>query len=62
VALETPISKHDREIAIRVLMQSRQVKNWVDGLITAFGIDPNTPAGHQFIEKQSRAAAERLIR
>lgn len=62
MALETPISKHDREIAIHVLMQSRQVRNWVDGLIKAFGIDLNTPEGRQFIEKQSRAAAERLIR
>jgi hypothetical protein len=62
VTPETPISKHDRETAIRVLMQSRQVKNWVDGLIKAFGIDPNTPAGKLFSEKESRKAAERLIR
>lgn len=56
------ISKHDRETAVRVLMKSKIVRNWVEGQMRAFGVDASSPEGIQFYERESRAAAERLIK
>lgn len=59
---KTKFTKHEIETAIRVLMQSRAVKNWVESEAKFLGINLDTPAGKIFFEKQSRAAAERLIK
>lgn len=56
------IPKPDRDAAIRVLKQSKIVKNWVSGQMRAFGVDPDSPEGKAFYERESEAAAERLIK
>ena len=55
-------TKRQRENAIEVLMQSRIVRNWVESQAKLLGIDLNTPAGHEFFEREARAQAERLIK
>jgi len=55
-------TKHEIETAIRVLMQSRMVTNWVKSQAKYLEVDLNTPAGQEFYEREVRAAAERLIK
>lgn len=55
-------TKHELETAIRVLMQSRMVTNWVKSQARFLGVDLSTPAGQEFHEREARAAAERLIK
>jgi hypothetical protein len=55
-------TKHEIETAIRVLMKSRVVTNWVKQEAKRFNIDLNTPEGHAFYERETRAAAERHIK
>jgi len=55
-------TKHEIETAIRVLMQSRMVTNWVKSQSKYLEVDLNTPAGQEFYEREVRAAAERLIK
>ena len=58
----TGFTEHELETAIRVMMKSKIVRNWVEGQARAFGVDLNTPEGKEFHKKESRAAAERLIK
>ena len=55
-------TKHELETAIRVLMQSRRVTNWVKSQAKFLGVDLNTPAGQEFYEHETRAYAEKLIK
>ena len=55
-------TKHELENAIRVLMQSRIVTNWVKSEAKVLGVDLSTPEGQQFYERETRAHAERLIK
>ena len=55
-------TKHEMEIAIRVLMQSRRVTNWVKGEAKLLGVDLSTPTGQEFYERNARAYAEKLLR
>jgi len=55
-------TKHELETAIRVLMKSRRVTNWVKSPAEFLGVDPNTPAGQEFYERNARAYAETLIK
>ena len=55
-------TKRETETAIRVLMQSPMVTNWVKSQAKYLGVDLNTPAGQEFYEREVRAAAERLIK
>ena len=55
-------TKRERENAIKVLMESRIVKNWVESQAKLLGIDLNTPVGREFFEREARAQAERLIK
>ncbi len=59
---KTKFTKRERENAIKVLMESRIVKNWVKSQAKLLGVDLNTPAGHEFFEREARAQAERLIK
>ena len=54
--------RHDLETAVQVMMKSKIVRNWVEGQARAFGVDLNSPEGRQFYERESRAAAERLVK
>ena len=55
-------TKHERETAIRVLMQSGIVKNWVKAQAEFLGVDLSTAAGREFYERNARAYAEKLIK
>ncbi len=52
---------HEVETAIRVAMESKQVKKWVKGQARFLGVDLDTPDGKVFYERESRAAAKRLL-
>ena len=56
------LTKHELDTAVRVLMESHIVKNWVESQAKHLGIDLNTPAGHEFFMREARAQAERLIK
>ena len=55
-------TKHELETALRVLMQSRMVTRWVKSEAKFLGVDLSTPAGQEFYERETRAAAEKLIK
>jgi len=59
--LTPPISKHERETAIRVLMRSKMVMNWVRSEAAFFNIKPGTPEWSEFFRKHARKAAVRMI-
>ena len=59
---KTGFTKHEIEIAIRVLMQSRLVREWVKSQAKFVGVDLSTPAGQEFYEREARAQAARLIK
>jgi len=56
-----PISKHERETAIRVLMRAKIVRNWVESEAAFFELVKGTPEYAQFYKKHARRAAERFI-
>lgn len=60
--LTPPISKHERETAVRVLMRSQIVMNWVKAEAAFFNIKPGTAEWSEFFRKNARKAAVRLIR
>lgn len=60
--LTPPISKHERETAIRVLMQSKIVRNWVEAQAKFLMLEPGTPEWNEFYKREARKAAKRLIR
>lgn len=60
--LIAPISKHERETAIRVLMQSKIVRNWVEAQAKFLMLEPGTPKWDEFYRREARKAAKRLIR
>ena len=43
-------------------MQSRIVTNWVKSQAKFLGVDLSMPVGQEFYERETRAAAERLIK
>ena len=55
-------TKHEIETAIRVLMEAKIVRNWVESEAKFFGVDLDTPKGKKFSETNARVMAERLIR
>ena len=55
-------TKRERENAVKVLMESRIVRNWVESQAKLLGIDLNTPAGYEFFERESKTQAEKLIK
>jgi len=57
-----PISRREREIAIKVLMQSQIVRNWVKAEAAFFNIKHGTPEWNEFYARNARKAAQRLIR
>lgn len=59
---EGRFTKHEVETAIRVLIQSKKVRNWVKSQADFLGVDLDTAEGQEFFEKNARAEAERLIR
>ena len=57
----TKFTKKERETAIRVVMESRRITNWVKKEANFLGVDLSTPAGQEFYERNARAQAEKLI-
>ena len=60
--VKSKFTKHQREIAISVLMESRIVRNWVNSQAKFLGVKLDSPEGKTFFETHARAAAERLIK
>lgn len=54
-------TQHEIDTAIKVLIDSSYVKNWVMGELKAYGVDPNSQAGLDFKKKRSKEIAEKLI-
>ena len=61
-AKKSSFTKHQIETAILVLMESAQVRNWVESEAKFLGVDLQTPEGKEFYAREARAAAERLIK
>lgn len=55
-------TKAQIETAIQVLMETDMVKNWAEGELRAFGVQPDAAAGAKFIEEQKRKVAERIVK
>ncbi len=49
------------ETAIKVMMESSSVRNWVSSEIRFLGLDTDTKEGQERYESLKRAAAERMI-
>lgn len=54
-------TNHQIETAIQVAMESKAVKNWVEGEMKFVGNDTSTKEGREFYERESRSAARRLL-
>ena len=59
---KSKFTKHQIEVAISVLMESKIVRNWVKSEAKFLNVDLNTPRGRLFYEREARAAAERFIK
>ena len=55
-------TKHQKETAIMVLMQSSMGRHWVESRAQFLEIDLSTPKGQEFYEREARAQAEKLIK
>lgn len=53
---------HDYEVAAHVMTKSKIVREWAQGLLKAFGLEPDTPEGKRFLEKKSMEQAQRIVR
>lgn len=55
-------TQHERDTAIRVLMKSEAVQEWLKGTARAYDVDLDTPEGKRFAEREGRKHAEKLIK
>jgi len=60
--LVPPISKREREIAIKVMMRSNIVMKWVRKEAHFFHIKEGTPEWDEFFIEHARIYAEKLIK
>jgi len=60
-AKKDKITDYEKEVAVKVLMQSKQVRKWVQSQAKFLGVDLNTPEGEIFWEREARAAAVKMI-
>lgn len=58
----TKPTKRQIEAAVKVLMQSQYVKNYVKAEANFLGVNLDTPEGKKFFERTARETAEKLIR
>lgn len=58
----TKPTKRQIEAAVKVLMQSEYVGNWVRSEAKFLGVDLDTPEGKNFFDRVAREMAERLVR
>lgn len=61
-AKKVRFTKHQIETAIEVLMESKIVRNWVEGEAQFLGVDLATTRGREFYAREARLAALRLIK
>lgn len=54
-------TKHEVDTAIKVLLESDYVKNWVTGELRAYGVDPTSAEGVKFTSRRSVEIAKKLI-
>jgi hypothetical protein len=54
-------TKRQLDVAIRVLMETDLVKRWAEGELRAYGIGKDTPEGKNFLLKERRKQAEKII-
>jgi len=55
-------TQHERETAIRVVMKSEAVQEWLRGFARAYDVDLDTPEGKLFAAREGRKHAEKLIK
>ena len=60
-AKNNKITDYERQVAVKVLIQSKQVKKWVQSEAKFLGVDLNSPEGKLFWEREAKAAAVRMI-
>ena len=56
------LTPHDHETAVRVMAKSKIVRQWAEGELRAFGLNPDTPTGRKFFEEKCREQATRLVK
>lgn len=59
---KSKFSRHDIETTIRVLMETRAVKNWVESEAKFIGVNLDSLEGQEFYKRESRKAAERILK
>jgi len=61
LVVKASTSRHERETAIRVLMKSKIVRNWVTSQANFLEIEPGTPKWDEFYKREARKYAKNLI-
>lgn len=56
------LTASEKRTAVKVLMQSKQVRKWVEAQLLFVGIDPDSAQAEEFRKRETKTAAERLIR
>ncbi len=59
---EEKFTRHEKDIAIKVFMESRMVRHWAESQAELLGVDLNTPKGQEFYNRERRAYAEKLMK
>ena len=60
--VKSKFTKHQIEVTISVLMESKIVKNWVKSEAKFLNVDLDTPRGREFYAREARLAAQRLVK
>lgn len=55
-------TEHEMDVAVRVMMKSKLVREWAEGELRAFGLSLDTVVGKKFLEQKSREQAQRLVK
>jgi hypothetical protein len=56
-----PFTPEELEIAAKVMAESKIVRRWLKGELEAFGVDPKSPEGKQFIKNKKIEQGHKLI-
>ena len=62
MSVRNKFTRHEKEIAIEVLMESSMVRHWVESQAKFIGVDLSTPQGQEFYDRERRAYAEKIIK
>lgn len=54
-------NKRQKDVAVKVLMETTLVRNWALGEARAFGVNPESEKGMKFLLDKRRELAERIV-